>query len=76
MELVYTKAKELYHHRNNIQSVQDSAENFSLKSINEIAVGDILGQDVYAVDDLPPFRASVMDGYTISRIDNEHLTTI
>ena len=26
----------------------------------------VLAEDVYAKDDLPPFRASVMDGYAIN----------
>lgn len=28
--------------------------------------GSVLAEDVFAKDDLPPFRASVMDGYAVS----------
>ena len=28
--------------------------------------GSILAQDIFAKDDLPPFRASVMDGYAVN----------
>ena len=35
-------------------------------SIDEIEVGDVIAEDISAKDDLPPFHASVMDGYALS----------
>jgi gephyrin len=32
----------------------------------ELLLGSVLAEDVVAKDDLPPFRASVMDGYAVS----------
>ena len=32
--------------------------------------GSILAQDIFAKDDLPPFRASVMDGYAVSTLND------
>ena len=37
----------------------------------EEALGYVLAEDVQAEDDLPPFRASVMDGYAIKANDKE-----
>ena len=41
------------------------------KCLDEIANGDILAEEVKAADDLPPFRASVMDGYALSELGCE-----
>ena len=35
-------------------------------SAPEALIGSVLAEDVQAKDELPPFRASVMDGYAIS----------
>lgn len=34
-------------------------------STPELLLGSVLAEDVVAKDDLPPFRASVMDGYAV-----------
>ena len=34
-------------------------------SLAEILPGFILAQDIFAKDPLPPFRASIMDGYAV-----------
>ena len=60
IDLACQKAFELYLKRN-----QQPIEAVS-KTIDEVVVGDILVEDVHAVDDLPPFPASVMDGYALS----------
>ena len=39
-------------------------------------MGSVLAEDIFAVDDLPPFRASVMDGYAVSDLDFSQLFTI
>lgn len=61
-DLIHEKACQIY------------AKNFAnqdteLKSIDEIQVGDVLAEDVHAADNLPPFPASVMDGYAFSTAD-------
>ena len=38
--------------------------------------GDVLAEEVYAVDDLPPFRASVMDGFAISTVTEKVFNVI
>ena len=63
MDLALTKAKDIY-------LMHDQQEDSSSKQINELKVGDVLAQDVVAVDDLPPFHASVMDGYALSSVEN------
>ena len=35
--------------------------------------GSVLAEDIYAKDHLPPFRASVMDGYAIKYDNNKIL---
>lgn len=32
-------------------------------------LGSELAENIFAVDDLPPFAASVMDGYAVSDLD-------
>ena len=52
--------------------VRESTKQFNQKvcsmdmSSPELLLGNVLAEDVVAKDDLPPFRASVMDGYAIS----------
>ena len=50
---------------------KQKAENTCLKYLDQIVPGDVLAEEVHAVDDLPPFRASVMDGYAISKADEK-----
>ena len=45
-----------------------SADYILSKSLDSITTGDVLAEEVTAADDLPPFRASVMDGYAISAL--------
>ena len=42
----------------------------------EVPLGSVLATDIYALDDLPPFAASVMDGYAVSDLDFSGLFTI
>lgn len=42
-----------------------------VKNLDDIVAGDVLAEEVHAVDDLPPFRASVMDGYAVSKVKCE-----
>jgi gephyrin len=39
-------------------------------------MGSLLAEDIFALDDLPPFPASVMDGYAVSDLDFSELFTI
>jgi len=58
--------------------IRESTKSFKQKvssldiSSPESLLGSVLAEDVVAKDDLPPFRASVMDGYAIS---TSHTTT-
>ena len=36
----------------------------------------MLAENIYALDDLPPFAASVMDGYAVSDLDFSQVYTI
>ena len=47
-----------------------------MKDLDEIVSGDVLAEEVYAVDDLPPFRASVMDGFAISKVTEKVFNVI
>ena len=52
--------------------VRESTKHFKKQVVSldigaaEGLVGSVLAEDVRAKDELPPFRASVMDGYAIS----------
>ena len=39
-------------------------------------MGSVLAEDIFALDDLPPYRASVMDGYAVSDLDFSQVFTI
>jgi len=49
-------------------------KNTVIKSIENISKGDILVSNIMAKDNLPPFRASVMDGYAVKYIDQARQT--
>ena len=66
-KIIFDKTKEI---------ANQKADNTCLKDIDQIKPGDILAENVYAADDLPPFRASVMDGYAISSVDQESYIVI
>jgi molybdopterin biosynthesis enzyme len=34
-----------------------------------IPIGSVLATDIFAIDNLPPFPASIMDGYAVSDLD-------
>lgn len=36
----------------------------------------MLAEDIFALDDLPPYRASVMDGYAVSDLEFSQVFTI
>ncbi len=59
-QLILSKSRELVSQR--------SSPLTCVKDLNDIKPGDILAEHVTAVDDLPPFRASVMDGYAIDTL--------
>ena len=65
MDLTCAKALELHQSK-----YAENLQRIETKSIDQVRIGDIIAQDVFAVDDLPPFFASVMDGYALSTIDN------
>ena len=41
-----------------------------------IPIGSVLATDIFAVDNLPPFPASIMDGYAVSDLDFSKLYRI
>ena len=68
LDLALAKAKELHlSKQGDIVAVA--------KHIGQMRVGDTLALDVVARDDLPPFHASVMDGYALSTIENYESTS-
>ena len=58
-------------HEKTTELAQQRASNACVKDLDEIVPGDILAEEVHAADDLPPFRASVMDGYAVNQINRD-----
>jgi molybdopterin biosynthesis enzyme len=49
--------------------ITSSTVSATLLMISEVPLGSELAMDIHAIDDLPLFPASVMDGYAVSELD-------